>query len=66
MSSPGIFVSCPTSRGRSTSSTLPTTSAQNSARAMPRQTSPVVGGRAAGVRLSQGWKAALFRSRARS
>lgn len=39
MSSSCILVSCPTSRGRSTLSTLPTTSAQNSARAIPRQIS---------------------------
>jgi hypothetical protein len=42
MSSSCILVSCPTSRGRSTLSTLPTTSARKRARAMPRQTSPVV------------------------
>jgi hypothetical protein len=42
ISSSCILVSCPTSRGRSTLSTLPTMRAQNRARAIPRQTIPVV------------------------
>jgi hypothetical protein len=37
-----IFVPCPNSRLRSTLSTLPAISAQNKARAIPRQASPVV------------------------
>jgi hypothetical protein len=39
MSSSCILVSCPTSLGRSTLSTLPTMSAQNAARAIHRQMS---------------------------